>query len=752
MNLYKPAEGLHANFKNIYSILKGTGGLGPKLGKRLSDLLFTKDINDMPVLARLGGLKPFRLHHLKEAGLDKQYADIIGMEKEALEDVGISAIRVAPKPKPPRVSTGYRAKRTERRLKKQAERARRKKLHASRISRGKRKTHTSFERQYHSLFRGGDPDLKEPINTLDDLLLNPDLFWDPQRKKIVDLTGVKGYDVIGRSLNVLQKKFSFMDKFPMIDIFPFRAFVSQSMPQMIIAGKSVIPAKARPGYQHIGEEAAAGVVTKFDRRPGVFIRNAGKRTYTLFSENVTTGKYGIGAQNLFGMSKFDSQKMATINSRQQNLLKPEGGVDFGKETWLQKLRQNLYDKYDLFGGATSGKEESIVGKVMSHFTGHNRAWSVLSEQFGLRNISDPVKFMADVDSAVKLHSLEDAFTQAQREGFKVLGRDKIWKKLMKDSVPHDKNGKVAVPGLTGENYSLDDLLRDKPSKDGTLPIYDVLAKLFKDRVIVPDSSNMDTISDLIKYGRYHLSSGELPIQHARRIFTEYHIEQMLEKESTFSLGTAVKGMKPGKPEVKRQIESTTASMREAIRTVLNKKVGTDEIMGVGDLANNSIITRRDKAMVEMAVEGVAWQHALRSVIGRGSRERPRELISRLFGAGQSLSKAETNSGTFLLKFLKKMQTESVKQPENSPVQFDRVWDNYRRELGSWRTLEVPRVQEGAKDLMEPALRDNPYFWFHNDAATWTGALGHYGLETFGRTMDMIGLGWDRAKYKFCHRH
>lgn len=667
---------------NAFSLLKHTKGLGPDLRKRLATEFFRGKQSSMPVLARYAGLKRLGLRHVEEAKLDKQYKEISSAWHRALRKAQIKVSK-----------------------------SKRPKMRGSRQI-DKRKPE---QREYEQLFKRADP--SKPDYEVDDLLLSPNLFWDPKRKKIIDLTGTRGYDIIGRTLDAAQRKFSILDRFPMTDIFPVRAFVGYNMPNIVFAGRSVIPNKARTGNL-IPAQDPKGKVVDFKSSPGIFFRDPGKRTYTLYAPDPIRGEYGVAATKLYGMSRFDSQKMARIQEYMEGLSVPKGR-DFDESS---RVRKWLYEQFNLGGGPQTQDHESLFSMGMAHWKGDSRAWVILSDNYGLRNISNPRQFIDHVDSGLKLQQLGQVYTQARREAFKILNRDDIWHRVMRPLVPRT-SGKISIPGLKGR-YSLKKLMQDKPDKDGTVPIMDVLESLYRKGHVLPDTQNLETVRDLIRYNIHHRVSGEPPTMAARRVYTEHRIQQQLLNQARFDA--------KGDPEV----------MQSMVRSAI------DNVLDTGGLAKAGLITTKEKAVVDMAMQGVAWEHMLRSVGHQraGARLEPAKLIGKLFGGAKPLTADETSDAEFILRFLRRMQTDTAKQPADSIVKFDRMWDNYREALGSWRTLEVSRTGDAGTNLMEQTLRDNPYFWFHNDAGTWGKAFFHYGMDVFGRVMDMVGLGWDRGKY------
>lgn len=708
-SLVSPHEGIAKGYENVFSLMKHTGGLGPEFRKRMSDLLFSRDRSLMPTLAKYGGLEDLRLGHLKEAGMDKQYGDILHTWDNAR-----TVARTKPK----------------------------------RSGKGKTRRHRKTNREYDSLFKGGSADrATKPTHTKDDLLMSKDLFWDPASKKIVDLTNTRGYDVLGRVTNSLHKKLSLFDRVPALDLFPLKAIVGYNMPEFIVASKSVIPQRSKTDIIPEGYSKKSII---FPESPGVFIKDGGKRTYTLYSRPVTKGAYGVGATNLYGMSRFDSQKMAKVMEYMEGIGRPKID-DVDKD--IGPLRSWLFRQTNIGGGSLTKDRESGFAMGMAHWKGDSRAWAILKDDYGLRNIKSVANFIDDADTALKLGQLDNVFMQARRDAFQTLGKDDVWKKIMGPLLGQDKGGKTIVKGIHG-TYNMDDLLRDKPSKDGIVPIMDVLEKLFSKRgaggqtrraALRQDTPSLDTIRDLIKYDQTYRGTGELPSVAARRAFTEYHIQtNLLKRKSTLTYGAPT-----GQADASGNIADVISGIQESIESVT--KV-IDDVLNNNAMAKTSLITRKEKTAVDMAVQGLAWEETLRNIgytdeVLTGRASSPRQVIGNLFSSSKELTIKQHNEATFLTKFLTKMSTTSVKQPEGSPVQFTKLWDDYSKSVGRWRTLDIPRTESEASSIMQESLRDNPYFWFNNDAATWGKSIFHYGAETFNTVMDMIGVGWDRAQYK-----
>jgi len=575
--------------------------------------------------------------------------------------------------------------------------------------------------------------------SFDDLIVDSRLFFDPVTKEVRNLSGFTFKDIIGRSLHYASKRLTFntpLGKIDLVSIFGGRAVASYGMPSIVRLEHGRVPTKAiqRLYGVEVYPTPTDPSAKQFTQVLAIKDRKSGYTVWADVYGGDASGGTGLEvvARNMSLVSSTDSTKMMSVYAMRESMWPPldknalnerfkGGGI-------TPTIRKWLHNKFDLFGG---GKfYPSVWELALHHMRGDSRVWTIFHPEGLPARVASGIYKMKDLaasggqKASYQIQYLDAAYRKARTEASKLLTRDDILSRILRKAYEGDT---IKLWGVKTE-FKIKDIIDEKIVEDGLPEPLRLVREILKiDETASADSRlgrNLKQIIDELtdrmpEMGGFHKYVSEGGVGETATVKAKRFLAERAILREADTLGAA------------RQLDTPHAG--DTVKNIVD-----DILVAFDDLAKTNAITTKDLLKVKMGMQGIRWEHEVRNlgslsgksqITGRG--------IDKLFQAvgERGLMAKEYKDVESLFDFLRKAKMED---PE--------LWDSYRRMTGKFKTTMMVDSQRHALEMMSDVFGESPYLLFEGGPMGWAKNVFSWGYDTFGRTMDLVGLGWDRGRF------
>ncbi|MGD9697421.1 Hint domain-containing protein [Acinetobacter sp.] len=542
------------------------------------------------------------------------------------------------------------------------------------------------------------------------------VYFDPSKGKMVNLNEASPGSVMRNALYYATRSVSFGRKFDTPALFQLNLLRSKSpnfvasSDEQILDPNAILPAmrdKIHGGLMRFGA---------FKKNPspdarqglGIYIKRPVDKGATMFS--MVDGVYTpISTPTLSLLPGYAHSKLRNVLLQKYGLLNDPSAAGVETETVANfgqgiggKTRKWLYDKVNLFGG--DGLNKSAYAHVKSYFGSsglknlYNKSKNALLREKGF-----DIKNYSGEDDIAKLGSYLEHVNASLN---KVTGMSDVM-------LRHEVFSEILKPGKTV-------LKNGVKTNEGELELLRSINQIGVDKILSDPTKAMDAVELILKQGQ-HLDS-TVGVGEVQQLYK--HLKNSDNIHDYYNaIGTPI-GDKFRGFIVNYRMNSIFQQGAKDELNIMSKQANTlaSRIMNTIDNTISSTTNQRDRAIAQMTLMGGQFRGVTRN----------RRFTDIAYDVKVTGKVDEYDA---LLDVLKKADD-------------DGVLENFSKEIGRFVKYREPdRFQDEMFKTSSRIASREPYLVVNKDLKSTLGLSGAYLYDTFGQTLDFMGLGWNRAKYK-----